>query len=216
MRTAEEFRLRQINSLPIALQRPGMHCGSGESADLYYSTILLDLCWIDDRESEFATVSRDLLHGCRRVFGQFYFQQLAIPDHFGNEIASTYAQAAYRLGYYKPIRVLTDSEFDELRNSIDQHFFSADHTESEIVTRFGQPTHEVLGGQTTVHCYGCCDKNVDWIYFDYSRCNPPTEPHLCNFFADPMLRDIRRASTNIMELFPFASWCKEGRIEVDG
>lgn len=93
MRTAEEFRTRQIELLPLALQRPGMLCGSGESADLYYSTILSDLCWIDDRESDFATVGRNLLHGCRRAFGQCYFQQLSVPDHFGNEIASTYAQA---------------------------------------------------------------------------------------------------------------------------
>ncbi len=212
MRTAEEFRLRQITRLPLALQRPGMHCGSGESADLYYSTILLDLCWIDDRESDFATVSRDLLHGCRSVFGQLHYQQLAIPDHYGNEIASTYAQAAYRLGYYAPIRVLADGEFQELRDSLDQKFFSTDHTESEIVSRFGQPTVEVIGGPTTVHCYGCCNVNVDWVYFDYSRCNPSTEPFLRPVYTDPKLRDIRRTSDNIMELLPFASWCKDGRI----
>jgi hypothetical protein len=213
MRNAEEFRTRQIDLLASALHRPGGFCGSGESADLYFSTILSDLCWIDDRESDFAPVCHDLLHGCRRVFGQFYFQQLSIPDHFANEIASTYAQAAYRLGYYKPMRVLIDSEFEELRNSIGQTFLSADHTESEIVSRFGQPTHEVVGGQTTVHCYGCCVRNADWVFFDYSRCNPPTEPHLYQWLEDPKLRNIRRTGENVMELLPFASCCRDGKIK---
>ena len=109
------------------------------------------------------------------------------------------------MGYYNPIRVLADGEFDELRNSLDQKFFSTGHTESEIVARFGQPTHEVLGGYTTVYCYGCRSTNVDWFYFDYSRCDPPTEPHSYEFFTDPKLRDIRRTSDNKMELLPFAS-----------
>ena len=210
MRTTDEFRKRQIDMLPLALQRPGMFCGSGEKADLYYSMILSDLCWLDERETAWKTIGRELLHGAMRVYGQFFYQHLAIPDGFLNEIASTYAQVAYRLGYYHPERVLTECEFQELNDGIDAAFFTVDHTEGEIVSRFGRPTHDVLGGLTTVHCYGCFDRGINWVYFDYARCYPPRDSHSCEWFADPCLRNVRRTS-NRMELLPFAAWCRNGR-----
>lgn len=215
MRTTEEFRELQIDRLRRALQRPGFFCGSGQSMDLFYSMILSDLCWLDERESDFAAVARELLRGSLGVYGQYFYQHLSIPNQFGNEIASTYAQAAYRLGYYKPERVLAEDEFEELKGNIDQKFLSTDHSESEIVSRFGKPTHDVLGGETTVHCYGCCDRNTNWIYFDYSRCYPPKDLVSYEWFDDPKLRNVRRHN-NEMELLPFASWCRECKDENDG
>lgn len=215
MRTAEEFRQHRIDTLPHALQRPVFFCGDGQSADVYYTMILSDLCWLDEREADFATVVSELLHGSMRVYGQFFYQYLTIPDRFANEIASTYAQAAFRLGYYSPERLLTESEFEQLERSIDHTFLTTDHTESEIVSQFGKPTHNVLGGQTTVHCYGCCDPNASWVYFDYSRCNPPADPHSYEWFDDAKLRDIRREN-NVMELLPYASWCRPRNDGKDG
>jgi hypothetical protein len=207
MRTAEEFRQHRVDTLPLALQRPAFFCGHGQSADLYYSMILDDLCWLDERETDFEVVVRELLHGSMRVYGQFFFQHLTIPDGFSNEIASTYAQAAFRLGYYSPERLLSVGEFEQLNRSIDDTFMITDHTESEIVSRFGKPTHEVLGGQTTVHCYGCCDPHTSWLYFDYSRCDPPADLLSYDWFDDSKLRDIRREN-NAMELLPYGSWCR--------
>jgi hypothetical protein len=217
MRTSEQFRDRQISFLALALQRPGMACGYGQMAEQYYRNTLSDLSWLDERETEMAAVDRELVQlpsTASLVCGQFCNQYPAIPERCTNEIASVYAQAGYRLGYYSPKRLLTETEFAELKNSMDARFLASDHTESEIVSRFGKPTHDVLGGQTTVHCYGCCDRNANWVYFDYSRCYPPKDPHSYEWFDDAILRDIRRKN-NEMELLPFAKWCCEGQDERD-
>ena len=90
MRTAEEFRERQIETLARALQRPSMFCGYGHMAQLYYSNIISDLCWIDAREKELGTVKQQLLAGPAGVYGQLFDQHPGIPNEFGNEIASIY------------------------------------------------------------------------------------------------------------------------------
>lgn len=215
MRTIEEFREATIDDLRSSLRRPAFFGCVGRTADIYYSQILSQLCWLDEREADFASLIAGMLHGAMRVYGQFFDQHLNIPDRFSNEIASTYAQAAYRLGYYTPVRILTEEEFDELKTTIDRDFLMTDHTISEIVSRFGKPTHDVLGGQTTVHCYGSCDKDSNWLCFDYSRCYQPIDPHSVNWFDDPVLRDIRR-DKNQMELLPFGSWCREVKGKMDG
>lgn len=215
MRSAEQFHGHQVEKLAGALQRPGMCCGHGRYADLYFSNLLSDLCWLDERETAFAKVVQELLTGCMRVYGQFLFQHLSIPDQFVNEIGSTYAEAAFRLGYYAPERLLSETEFNEIRNSIDGWLFTSDHTETEILSRFGKPTHVVLGGLTTVHCYGCCDQTKNWVYLDYSRCHPPKDLVSFNWFNDPILRDVRRKN-NVVELLPFGAWCRDVQIKTDG
>ncbi len=207
MRSAEDYLKRKLVELAGALRRPLMACGYSYAADFYFCNILADLCWLDERENEFNAIAQQLLRGSMRVYGQIFYQHLSVPD-FGNEIASTYAEAAYRLAYYAPERLLSESEFEELRCRIDGEFLKNNHTESEMRSRFGEPTHEVLGGQTTVHCYGCVDPNVDWVNFDYSRCYPPKDSKSYEWFNDPILRDVRRKN-NEFELLPFGDWCRE-------
>lgn len=207
MRTSEEFHKRRLDMLLHALQRPSIYCGTYHCADLFFGMVLSDLSWLDERESELAAIQRQLLHGSLRVYGQFVFQHLKKPDEFVNEIASTYAQAAYRLGFYKPTLLLNDADFHHLKSSINMEFFAVDHTLSEIVSRFGKPTHEVIGGETEVHCYGGCDLDADWIFFDYTRCPPGQRSGAIEYYEDAKLRDVRRRS-NLMELLPFASWCR--------
>lgn len=203
MRTAEQYRNRQLETLPLALQRPAFFCGS--QGDLFYGTIIRDLVWLEERPQAETDHAFSLLKGCRRVFGQFWFQNQNAPDQYENEVASTYAQVAFRLGYYTPDRLLTTSEFRQLASILDSDFFQRDHTQSELVAQFGKPSHDVLGGQTTVHCFACEDRTRDWIYFDYSRCYPPEDRVTYRWFDDEILRDVRRQD-NRFELLPFADW----------
>lgn len=203
MRTAEEFRSRQMETLARSLQRPGFYCGW--YGDLFYGEILRDLMWLENRpESDSDCVGR-MLGGSRGVFGQFHFQNHVAVDGFQNEIASTFAEAAYRLGYYVPKRLLTDQEYDNLLIQLTGDFFQLDHTQSELVSHFGPPSHDVLGGQTTVHCYAPANRLVPWICFDYSRCYPPADGVTHIWFDEEILRDVRR-SHNKFELLPFARW----------
>ena len=48
----EEFRLRQIQYLATALQRPAMGCGSNCCCEAFYRSTLNDLCWLDERERD--------------------------------------------------------------------------------------------------------------------------------------------------------------------
>ncbi|QDV46102.1 hypothetical protein Enr13x_60060 [Stieleria neptunia] len=213
MRTLEEFREITIAQLRDSLHRPNQYGCEGRTADSFFSQIIWQICWINERETDFARLVEGMLRGPMRVYGQFFDQHLSIPipDRFSSEIASAYAQAAYRVGCYTPEHMLTDQEFDKLKGALDRNFMMADHTMSEIVSRFGEPTLDSLGCQTIVHCYGSYDRNSSWIYFDYSRCYPGTY----EWFEDPILRDIRR-DKNKMELLPFGAWFRKGIDNADG
>ena len=203
MRTAAEFRDRQLELLASSLQRPGMFCGS--HGDLYFGKILRDLIWLDERSESQVDHALSLLWGALQVFGQLDYQGFPQPDQFASEVASTYTQAAFRLGYYSPKRLLTREEYLWLVDALDADFFLLDHEQNEIQTRFGDPSHEVIGGQTTVYCYGCEDVRCEWVYFDFSRCYPPKDGETCNWFREPILRNVRRVK-NKFEPLPFASW----------
>lgn len=214
MRTAAEFRERQLKTLAMALKRPSMFCGYGGAADNYFGDMLRDLSWIDAREEVFDSVASQLLRGSLRVFGQFRYQNLEMPENFCNEIASTYAEVAFILGYFTPRRLLTEKEFSALQSDINSEFLACDHTESQLVTRFGPPVHDVLGGDTTVHSYGCENRSIHWIHFDYER-----RPRLANsesmeWLDDPILRDVRR-NQNLIELLPCAQWRRRCKAEDD-
>src|SRR5689334_10949994 len=113
MRSSTEFLSRKIDQLQFALQRPLMH-GENQGLELYYSTILRDLTWIEEREDELGEFSSRFLFGCLAVYGQFLFQHLSIDD-FDAEIASTYAQVASKLGYLRLDNLLSTGQFAKLR-----------------------------------------------------------------------------------------------------
>jgi hypothetical protein len=169
--------------------------------------LLSDLCWLTEHEDNFQLVRSQLLRNARRVYGQFFDQRLNIPDSYTNEIASTYAEAAFRLGFFPPQRLLMVDELQQLRASIDEPFLASNHTLPELTSRFGPPSHDVLGGQTTVFCYGCNDPSMDWVYFDFCRCYPPKDLRTYEWFGEEILRDVRMTSNRFI-LLPFADWCR--------
>jgi hypothetical protein len=210
MRKSEEFRDRQLQMLSRALRRPALFCPS--QGDLFYGTIIRDLAWLKDRPKSDVDFAKELLSGSMGVFGQFWYQGFNQPDNYQNEVASVYAQAAFRLSYFRPERLLTVDEYLNIQSALDTGFLSINHTESELIERFGKPSHDVVGGQTTVHCFGCVDPSRDWIYFDYSRCYPREEFVAAEWFDDPILRDIRRRESTF-EILPFAEWFRHRTAE---
>lgn len=206
MRTAQEFREWQIEVLKNALYRPIFFCGREECTDVYFGTVHGDLCWLDELSDEETRSADSLLWGSMRVYGQFYFQHCRIRS-FINEMASVYGQVFYRTGHFHPERLLSIAEFDELAVALDDKFFASDHVESELLERFGKPSHEAVGGETTVHSFACEDRNRDWIYFDYARCPLQTPRVEVSWFDDPILRDVRR-NRNQFEFLPFGASCR--------
>lgn len=186
MRTIDDFRKRQIEVLRGALERPAMYCPTEFGAEMFLGYLLHDLCWIDEREQEWDKINEKFLWSDRRVVGQLQYQAVVMPDYDG-EVTSTYAQVAHVLGYFRPVRLLTRSEWTDLRLSLDSEFFARTWHESDLRERFGVPSHEAYGAMTTVASYAPENAADGWVYFDIARRFEASD----DYFADPILRDVR-------------------------
>lgn len=207
MRTIEEFRARQIETLRNALVWPGMYGGSAEGIAKLLEAILADLCYIDEREADWDATGQ-YRTGNRGVLGQFEYQFRRRGFlFFTNEVTSTYAEIAFHLGYFTPARLLTRDEMWALAKTVEWRwrdhntFFDRDWTETELHERFGPPSHEVVGGYTTVACYGCEDRERKWVFIDFARTRPGTNEWL----SVPIARDVRMTLSNTIYPLPFAA-----------
>ena len=205
MRTVEEIRARHLDMVRHAVKRPSMWGGNAFGTELLLRGLLEDLCYIDDRDEDWSGASARFLRGCRRVCGQLEFQELPFPD-FVSEVASTYAEVAFNLGYLNPSRLLTGGEMSRLGVGLDRTFLSRDWDERELHERFGPPSHEVSGGDTTAAGYACSDRETKWVFFDLSRRLPGAE----DWLPVPVVRDVRNDLTNRMVLLPFGNRLVEG------
>ncbi|WP_417388804.1 hypothetical protein [Gimesia sp.] len=202
MRSIEEFRNRQLETLPEALKRPVMFGGNTSGACLWFYLLLRDLCWIDEREHDWDVFQETDLRGSRGVLGQFEYQHFQIPDYIA-EVASVYAQVAHKLGYFQPDRVLNATEWNDLQSTLIPDFFERDWTQTEIYDRLGPPSYENYSSDTRVACFAP-EPAADWIFFDFLR----RLPDHSDWLQTPILRDIRRTE-NRFEFFPFAEWCQK-------
>jgi hypothetical protein len=157
-----------------------------------------DLRFIDEQSLDWGeAIKHKYRLGCRGVAGQLRMQNRPFPDYV-NEVASAYAEAASALGYFAPARLIPPDEMSRLRRAITTEFKARDWDERELRERFGPPSHEILGGETTVACYACSKTCVKWVCFDLARRLPGSDDWLDN----PMLRDVRMGVRNQMHLSP--------------
>jgi hypothetical protein len=203
MRTIEQFRDRLLEDLRRALEHPAMFGGNAGGVEQYFRNVLDDLSFIDEREKELAALQETLLTGSYGVNGQFFYQALFELDYI-NEVTSVYAQAAYVLGFFQPSRLLSKSELVDLRQSIDHVFLSNDHTLKEVEANFGPTSIEIGCRHTWVGCYACTDRNENWVFFDFFRQLPRTDPSTSVWFESPRLRNVR-LDRNKMLLVPFGA-----------
>jgi hypothetical protein len=198
MRTIEEIYNRDLQLLLAALKRPRLYGGSAGGIRFLLRRLLDDLLFIDNRETDWQDIAGRYLMGCADVYGQLDFQHLPFPDYV-NEVASTYAEVAFALGYFTPERLLSEEEMDRLNSAMTDEFMERDWNETELYDRFGTPSHTPLGGVTTVACYACSRRDMKWVFFDLSRGRSGAEDSL----AAPLVRDVRKDFGNKMCLLPF-------------
>lgn len=218
MKTIDEFRNRQIVLLAKALARPTFYASG--FCDAYFRGVLSELCWVDERNDEETKlivsaggpcgVLGDLLEQCR----DFRLHEGHYTTFFDNEITSVYAEVSFKLGYFSLMRTVGDVDpespsgrvgrllsgdaYDEMIASIGPDFLQEDRTVEDVLDEFGPPSHEVLGGQTSVHCYGCADRSTPWVFFDYARCFPPSDGRTYEWFETLRLRNVRRDKSQIL------------------
>jgi hypothetical protein len=135
-------------------------------------------------------------------------QKLPFPD-FVNEVASICAKAAFALGYITPERLLSGDEMSRLWSALTPDFMSRVWDEHELHEKFGPPSHEVVGGVTTVACYACGERNTKCVFFDWSRRPTGAEDWLITLPV-AIVRDVRKDLTNKMHLLPFGKRWIEG------
>lgn len=198
MRTVAEIRERLLEDLRFTVWRPTMSSGNADASEVLLLRLVDTLCFIDGREDDWAAVRGAFVTGCRWVRGHFEFQHRPFPD-FVNEVASVYAEVAFRLGYFRPARLLSEAEMDRLAAAVSgTEFLTRDWTESELHAAFGPPSHEVVGGFTTVASYGCEAPAAKWVFFDLARRLPWVE----DWLPVPLVRDFRDGYHNRMHLLP--------------
>lgn len=165
--------------------------------------LLETLCFIEGRDNDWAAMGT-YVHGCRGVCGQFDFQHRPFAPYV-NEVASVYAEVGFHLDYFRPERLLTDEEMSRLVFDLGQlHFRRSDWNEVELHARFGPPSHQVVGGQTTVACYACEKPGVQWVFFDLARKLPGED-----WLPVPLVRDYRR--DGCMRLLPLGTRLLDGQ-----
>ena len=194
MRTVAEIRDRLLEDIRFAVRRPTLRCGTNaEAAGMLLLHLLEALCFIDNREKDWAAVRASYAESCRWLRGPLPFPA------YVNELASIYAEMAFELGYFRPGRLLTETEMSRLAGEVSRPGFRRrDRAASELRALFGPPTHEVVGGPTMVACYGCARAGVRWVYFDLVRRLPGAEHGL----PEPLVRDYRDGVDNRMRLLP--------------
>ena len=198
MRTVADIRDRLLEDLRFTVWRPSMRGGNADGTEPLLLHLLDTLCFIDGRQREWDTARSTFVQGCHWVRGHFEFQHRLFP-HFVNEVASVYAEVAFNLGYFRPSRLLTEAEMSRLSADVKRpEFRLADRAESELRAAFGLPSHEVVGGETTVACYGCERVGVKWVYFDLARRLPNAD----DWLQEPLIRDFRDGFHNQMHLLP--------------
>jgi len=175
--------------------------GTPFGTELLLVSTLRDLLFIDGRESDSQIADR-FVHGCKNALGQIEDQQLPFPQ-VASEVASIYAEAAFALGYFSPCRLLSRDEMALVRSALTPDFMSRDWDMNQLYETLGLPSHEILGWDTTVACYGCIEREMKWVFCDLARWPPGAPISVDSLLPVEILRDVRHELSNKMHLLPF-------------
>ena len=138
MRDAGEIRQHFLELLNHALPRLSMY--GDEQTALHF---LNHLAFIDEREDDLESLldgltKRGAAISATRVSGAF--QQVTGHQATEKEIASVYAEVAFQMGYLDVGRLLSGSEFANLKSGLRDYCRDHDLTTSEVKERFGDPS----------------------------------------------------------------------------
>lgn len=169
MISIKAFRKRAVDRLQHMLTRPGMY-GTRDGLEVLFQNQLYDLALIDERTAEYSERIEDLKERgfyCNTGFSGKL--ELTFPNcgACSDELASLFAEIAAHLGWLPFERLLSEHEWNDLRQFARRKRHNKDYRQSEIVARFGTPSHAVGAGHS--HCYVSDDPVEHWICFDYSN-----------------------------------------------
>lgn len=168
MRSVEEIRAYFLTKLHRSLPRPGMY-GQRRGLDIYYLTLLNDLCFIDAHEPD--TVKKYLQannYGSALGVSGFLSEHLPTGEYLDDEIAAIYAEISFALGYLSLERILSSTELRHCMTWLQEQTTSKVWHQQDLIQLFGQPSFCTVGSGAIVNCY-CNDNPSNWITFTYNK-----------------------------------------------
>jgi hypothetical protein len=209
MRTVDEVRTRKLEDVGSLVRRSGMHATSGRGMDIVARGLFYDLCFIDERDAEFATEIRRLdRYGKQGVSGAF--EAVFGPDcNFVSEVASVFAEVFHGFGYLDLERRLDAVEWRGLVDGVREEYELTDSRQSHVLARHGKPSLVVDG---RVFCYAVAGAASGWVFFDfweeYARSYVEGGGFTWTRNDDLLLRDIRVPSDTFEESLVLTIWGK--------
>lgn len=205
MKSAEEIRDYLIELLNNALLRLSMY--GDESIAMHFSSAL---AFIDEREPEWEACLSDLkARGALRARGvSGAFHEVTHQWATDNEIASVFAEIAFKMGYLKTDRLLDRDEFESLRSGLRSTCRSRDFTMEEVLAEFGAPSW-ISGTKPYSSCvfvYFCREPDSGSLSFDFwnELDRGTVADKVCGKFGDlPVLRDVRIRGATFAREFTF-------------
>lgn len=205
MRTIEEVRQHFLDYLKHALSHPSMYGG-----EAFIRNALFHISFIDNAEEildrEMAALEETGASNARGVAGAF-FHETGIFDSGSGEVASIFAETAFRLAYLKLDRTLPRDSYERLKAGLREKYAVRDWTVDEVKGEFGQPSWS--SGSNPFYpwafAYACDDLNAAWTFFDFwNEVVVSKDNHVVGKYGPvPLLRNIRMPAATFRESFVF-------------
>ena len=214
MRAIEEMHRRKLELVEFMLTRPGMF-GSGRALELAYRTEFGDIAFIEERETELEAAytewERNGYRTCRGFTGAFETTP-PFDEHATDELALTFAEIAWQMGWITLPRLLSADEWTTLHASFPLKAIRRDWTPDEVLRLAGPPSFQFGSHWRRRRAYASTDKRGGWICFEFEpKLDKPKGKRRSELLPTPeevdlRLRSIRRTKryfTDSIALTPF-------------
>lgn len=161
--------------------------------ELLASQLLMDLCFLDDRDADAETErSRLRSYGKRGVPGPF--EAMFASRQCQEEVASVYAEVFHRLGYLSVGNLVGGDRWHEMTAGLREQFEDRDMTQGEAVNLLGEPS---LAVGRRVLCYAPADPAAGWLFVDCHaeparRYEVGRGCYTADRESEPLVRSVRR------------------------
>jgi hypothetical protein len=179
----------------MVITRAGMWTtGNGSALDVQLGMLVDDLYWLDGNDTQ-SNLVRDVRswYGKLGVVGPFV-AMFGKDGRYLAEVASVWAEQAYRLGYLTVDRLLEADEWAPLaRDRLRERFDGKDVRRSDVEAEYGAPS--LVADKRTL-CYAPAD-GTGWVFIDcYSepaglRYVPGKGTYDAERDDDPLVRSVR-------------------------
>jgi hypothetical protein len=163
VRSAEELRARWLDLIAGIMKRTAMYAATGSEMQLLARQLLMDLCFLDDRdadaEREWSRLVRT--YGQRGVVGPF--EAMFESPRCQAEVASVFAEVFYRLGYLSVGNRVGRDEWQEKTARLRSWFEDRDVTRDDAKVLLGAPSLVI---DQRVLCYVPAESAVGWLFID--------------------------------------------------